>query len=594
MKFERTSYWCWALLAVLAFACAKPDQWRPLDGGRTDDASGSGRGTGGIGGAGQGSGTGGNGGPSSSVDAPEDVPGNSLGVDVAVPVDVDNGNCVAPQRLCSGDCVPPDQFCGGTCGNGFYACKGTCTAGAMPTEKCDGTDNDCDDQVDEGNLCEAPVNGTASCNGAQGCAKVCNPNFKECDGKCIGVAEICGTMCSAGFYACRGTCVAGSRPAEKCDGQDNDCNGTVDDGNLCPAPANGTASCGGASGCQSRCNANFRECGGVCASCPNVPNGSVGCQGTSCVMTGCGGGFRNCGGSCVTCPNVSNGQVGCAGNSCVLTGCNGGFYRDGDVCRACGASDPAHCGSSCRQCASDQDCRQGTCVARCTPGCQNNVEVTCSGGNATMKPCSLGCASGKCRECGSGQVECNGRCQQCCDTGDCPAGQTCQSGNCRVPCPTCNTNVRCDGSGRNLITTERCDANTNGQCVPVMQTCARGCTSGRCRECNSKSDCGLCKECNTGTGQCVNLTEDPQCGDSRSDGSLGACKKCISGTCQNTPISDQRDCDSGAGFCNGGRCNYCGFPMGSPGDVCCPSNSGKPPCNNCNNCDCTNGRCVPR
>jgi hypothetical protein len=392
----------------------------------------------------------------------------------------------------------------------------------MPTEKCDGADNDCDDEVDEGTLCEAPANGTAVCNGAQGCAKICNAEFKDCDGRCIGIAEICGTACSAGFYSCRGMCMPGARPAEKCDGLDNDCNGTVDDGNLCPSPQNGSATCGGSAGCQSRCNANFRECGGVCAACPSVPNGTVACQGTSCVMNGCNGGYRNCGGRCVTCPSVSNGQVGCDGESCVLTTCNGGFYRDGNTCRACGATDPAHCGSSCRQCAGDQDCRQGACVARCTAGCQNDVETTCSGGNPTMKNCPNGCASGKCR-----------------------------------PCPACNNTARC--SGGDLITGETCNA-SRGVCEPQTQSCnGNGCNPGtnKCNQCNDNGDCPTCQECLGGS--CQPMAEDERCRDPAG----GACVVCMNGQCR---PENNKGCQSGSGVCTGGTCKVCG----ARGGACCP------------------------
>ncbi len=78
-------------------------------------------------------------------------------------------------------------------------------------EACNGVDDDCDGQIDNGN----PGGGTA-CNTG-------NP------GICASGTSICG----AGQL----TCVADEQPAlETCDGLDNDCNGTSDDGN----PGGGT------------------------------------------------------------------------------------------------------------------------------------------------------------------------------------------------------------------------------------------------------------------------------------------------------------------------------------------------------------------
>jgi hypothetical protein len=475
-------------------------------------------------------GTGGYGPQSPSEDAPGDS--STFPASLDGPVPQPDSACVAPARACEGRCVAPDEFCAGTCGTGFHACKGTCAQGTLPTEKCDGADNDCDEEVDEGNLCEAPPNGTAVCKGMQGCAKLCNADFKECDGRCIAVAEICGTSCSASFYSCRGMCLPGARPAEKCDGVDNDCNGTIDDGNLCPAPQNGTATCGGSSGCQPRCNANFRDCGGGCASCPSVPNGSVGCQGTSCVMTGCSSGYRNCGGRCVTCPSVSNARVACEGTSCVVVGCddgfrscgnnrcipssgcceacndpsngraecvggvcsvvscNVGFFKDGNNCRACGNTDRNHCGPSCQACPGNQDCVAGRCVDRCVAGCEGDIEVTCPGGSRSAKRCDHGCRNGVCNECSSDMQ---------CPEGGASIRPGSTAGTCRScvagKCMAINSGGTCDSGG---------GVCGGGNCLAcgdrIGATCCPGaaCFNGLCDASN-----GFPCVCNAGTDKCV-------------------------------------------------------------------------------------------
>ncbi len=120
----------------------------------------------------------------------------------------------------------------GVCATGVTQCEGgdeACVPDQEPAaELCNDLDDDCNGEVDDGE----PESGEA------------------CDTGMPGACAMGLTQCSAGAVECVEQVAAS---AELCDGIDNDCNGTVDDGN----PEGGAACLTGLSGA---CSAGTQQC----------------------------------------------------------------------------------------------------------------------------------------------------------------------------------------------------------------------------------------------------------------------------------------------------------------------------------------------
>ncbi len=164
--------------------------------------------------------------------------------------------CTAGVGICA---VDGERTC--TADGGGVECTGA--VGAPEEETCDGRDNDCDAEVDEGfgvgDLCEITMggcsvgaqvtclpDGTSRCfgEGPQANPEVCNDKDDDCDGEVdedIGLDAPCtvgvGACAAPGQPVCgvEGEVVCAGRAgepaaAEACNGVDDDCDGTTDEG----------------------------------------------------------------------------------------------------------------------------------------------------------------------------------------------------------------------------------------------------------------------------------------------------------------------------------------------------------------------------
>src|SRR5690349_21596237 len=149
-------------------------------------------------------------------------------------------------------------------------------------EVCDGEDNDCDGDEDEGfNLMEDPANcgecgnrcqlphTAGSCDLGE-CVYECLPGFHNYDGDMDGDNDM--DMDATDQLGCEYQCIETNGGVEACDEADNDCNGQVDEGfNLDTDEAN----CGG--------------CGSVC----DPLHATALCTGGECGYTTCDDGFSD-------------------------------------------------------------------------------------------------------------------------------------------------------------------------------------------------------------------------------------------------------------------------------------------------------------
>ena len=290
---------------------------------------------------------------------------------------------------------------GGIDANGDAPDSGPFSDACIPTseEICDNVDNDCNGMVDEnamgvGDACgdatppcsigvKECVGGVLGCTGVEPEAETCDGVDNNCDGTADeadpGGGGPCGTNegeCVAGIERCVGgaiQCIGSSgmpedpmppdEPETLCDGKDNDCDGTLDDGIVlgsCGPPEGNTGECqlgqlqcvGGGTVCVGAEYPTFELCDALDQDCDgNNTNGFS-------LMTD----PQNCG-TCGHVCSVPNATAACVGGDCVVGACDPDFHDvndDGDMAGTDGCEyGPCEFQSNQEACnGTDDDCDQ--------------------------------------------------------------------------------------------------------------------------------------------------------------------------------------------------------------------------------------------
>jgi len=396
---------------------------------------------------------------------------------------------------------------GSPCGQGSLSCGGAagwqCLGAKAPMlEVCDGIDNDCDQTVDEeplplvGGSCGlalgackpgllACVMGGLDCMGDQGPTdELCNGIDDDCDGETDEGIPASGTCampydtnafpgdrsnfpCNPGLLECNGegawVCVGGTSPGpEECNGIDDDCDGGIDETGAAPDGLDGSANpfappvanlgdaCGSAAGA---CEPGAFACVG----------GSFACVGAVApTFESCNCSDDDCDGATDEVPGPNEPALCSPGKSCVAASgtcqcaapCAGGEYvcPPGQKCVVAKASDGS---APTGYCVVDYDSLCGNCAAKTVAGefgsigcgpagtdpesCNLTPVCQCKGPNGCREPCfNVSCGAGQvCARYGANAGTCVD--DTCENTGCEGCNRSCKDGVCVVVEPTGNS-----------------------------------------------------------------------------------------------------------------------------------------------------------
>ena len=394
-------------------------------------------------------------------------------------------------------------------------------------EECDSVDNNCDGTVDD---FDAP------------CSSVCEPGLKHCTQGQYGACSALEPRMCTNFSNCEleSMCLEScpATPAEACNSQDDDCDGSVDETFTCTPGQQETEACG-------NCGTRTRTC-------------TSGCQ---------WGSWGSCGGQGVCAPGASSSE-GCGNCGTQERTCNNSCqWNDWGACLGQGI------------CAVDQSEDQGcglcgTQTRVCSASCQWDSWGSC-GSQGICAPGQLDTQG--CGNCGTQLRTCNAQCQwdgwgTCTGQGVCAPGagssQGCglcgsQSRSCTASCQwgtwgSCGSQGVCSPGAQQ---SQGC-----GNCGTQYRSCSGSCQWGGWGSCGSQGVCSPGQSQNQACGNCG--TQSRSCGGSCSWNSWGSCTGqgvCSSGSktssgCPNSCMAKScssscqwnSECTSCSGTCSSG------------------------------------------
>ena len=517
---------------------------------------------------------------------------------------VDNGMTVPPASKQHGVCLGQLQLCKGV--NGWQEPDYDAVAGYEATEaSCDGADNDCDGNVDNGLVAPLADNQNGVCAGQM---KVClgalgwsTPDMdsdsyeatevscdgldNDCDGHIdngliVPLADNQNGVCAGSVQVCLGALgwnvpdmdsesASYEATETSCDGTDNDCDGTVDNGLVAPQADNQSGVCVG----------QVKVCNGA---------GGWGEPDYMAVATyeateaSCDGSDNDCDGNIdngLVAPQADNQNGVCAGSVQVCEGALGWNVPDMDLISGYEATE-TNCDGTDNDCDGDVDNGLVAPQADNQSGvCVGQVKV-CNGADGWGEPDYDAVASYEATEasCDGSDNDCDG------DTDEDLGSTTCGLGPCETTVENCVGGVTQSCEPLDNASTEVCDGSDN-DCNGVTDD-ADPCASG----CPDATTCGLCgnlaADC---AGVCGGDAEVDCAGNCEGTATSDVC-----GACNGPGPTVVFGCTNGAG-CSGGTktcCadeSNCGGCSGGPGkDVCGVCNGPGPNqlflCNNAAGC----------